>query len=190
MSGRSLTGHAEWMVVGLAIAATGTACAQTGAVYYVAEGARVTDLTRIRDCDRRVETGPIRFRDPAASSTFHAVAAGDVTLKCATGRVTVRVRPIHRLEIEGPAELAPQSVAVLAVRAYDRDGHDLLLGDSPTWSVEGGDVVGRCNHMLGRCPSAASVRVRSPASGAVEVTVQVAGATARRRIPVESSPLR
>lgn len=170
----------------LAVAPAGCTCA--GSAFYVAQGVRDEMPDWVGACDKRPLSEPIRFDDPEASDVFEAVAAGDVSFACQKGRLTLRIRPIDRLEIQSPAALAPGRKVIVSARAYDADGNLLRLGSSPVWSVEGGEALDRCNHMRGTCLDAASTRLRAPLSGAVDLTVGVAGTTARRSVPVQGSP--
>ncbi len=174
------------VLVALVVAPAGCTCA--GSTFYVAQGVRDELPDWVGPCEKRFLSEPIRFDDPAASDGFEAVQAGDVSFACQKGRLTLRIRPIEQLEIQAPVALAPGRKVIVSARAYDAEGNPLRLGTSPVWSVEGGEPLDRCSHMLGSCLDASQLRLRAPEAGVVVLTVGVAGTTARRSVPVGPPP--
>lgn len=145
---------------------------RSGAVFYVAQGVRDRLPDYAGRCPRDTLTGDA-LRFVAEGDSYVAERAGESSLRCEDGTLTLRVRPLVRLRLDAPAEAPPGTRLIVRVVGEDAEGRALRLGDAPVWSVDGGDTLDRCNHMLGSCLSADAVRVRTAERGPTTLRVEV-----------------
>lgn len=100
-------------------------------------------------------TGVVVFRD--GTREYNATAAGKAHITCEQGNIVLDVRPIHRIEIEGPGTTRIGDKLSFVLRAFDKDGNPLVFGegDPISWEFTGsvrpraypacGDLTATCS---------------------------------------------
>jgi hypothetical protein len=155
--GASRAGFGRLLSFGLALAACGE-----HSTYVVAAGSKGHLATTLKCASSKSAIADF----DAAGGVYDAHAAGEARLSCTGGSVTLDVRKIARLEIDGPRAAPHDSQVFYRVRAFDAAGGELMLGDRTPidWQIPAGvERSTSCGDIMPICPSDASAKVRSEA---------------------------